>query len=206
MKRFFITGIGTNVGKTLVSAILTEALEADYWKPVQSGALEGTDSEAVKKLISNSKSKFYKEAYLLKEPLSPHYAAIKENKQISVSEINLPSTSDTLIIEGAGGLLVPLTNKDFVIDLARKFDAGVVLVVNNYLGCINHTLLSIDYLMGHNHKVSGLILNGDFEKEVEDAILSYRDIKVLARIPRMEEVNKDTVLKMARAINTAVFQ
>jgi dethiobiotin synthetase len=206
MKRFFITGIGTNVGKTFVSAILTEALKADYWKPVQSGASEGRDVETVQGLITNKTSKFHKEAYLLQEPLSPHYAAIKENTEIKIPNIDFPSSSNTLIIEGAGGLLVPLNKTDYIIDLAKKFDAEVILVVNNYLGCINHTLLSIDYLITHNYKIAGLVLNGDFDREVEEAITGYKSIKVLARIPAVAKVNKDTVQKLAGLIDIQLLK
>lgn len=205
MKKYFISGIGTDVGKTLVSAILTEALQADYWKPVQCGIEGGTDHEKVKNLISNSHSVFHKEAYLLKEPASPHIASAKENIKISKSNIQLPNTNNKLIIEGAGGLLVPLNNNEYVIDLAKEFDAPVILVVSSYLGCINHTLLSIDYLISHNYKIQGLILNGNFETGVRNAIVNYRNIPVLAEIPLVKTADKQFVLEQATNINIYQF-
>lgn len=201
MKKYFITGIGTNVGKTLVSAILTEALLADYWKPVQSGTIEGKDSDTVKSLISNTKSVFHKEAYLLKEPASPHLAAKKENITIIKDAIQLPSNNNTLVIEGAGGLLVPLNKSDYVIELAGQFDASVILVISSYLGCISHSLLSIDYLLHNNYKIQGLVLNGNFDADVKAPIVNYKNIPVLAEIPLTEKADKTFVLEQAGRIN-----
>lgn len=205
MKRYFITGIGTNVGKTIVSAILTEALKADYWKPVQSGTIEGKDSDMVRQLISNTTSVFHPETYLLKEPASPHLAAKKENIVINKVKLQLPYTSNSLIIEGAGGLLVPLNNSDYVIDLAKQFNAAVVLVVNNYLGCINHTLLSIEYLLQNNYRFQGIILNGTFDEEVRAAIVNYKQIKVLAEIPMEGKPDKKFISAQASKINKQLF-
>src|SRR6202012_1239001 len=139
MRKIFVTGIGTDVGKTVVSAILTQALKADYWKPIQTGTEFDNDTERVKKLVSNTSSVFHSEAYRLKASLSPHAAAKAENTKIDLAEINIPETTHTLIIEGAGGLLVPLNEKYFVIDLIKKMNAETILVVQNYLGSINHT-------------------------------------------------------------------
>jgi dethiobiotin synthetase len=205
MKRFFITGIGTDVGKTLVSAILTEALKADYWKPVQSGATDGRDLEKVRELISNSKSKFHEEAYLLKEPLSPHLAAKKENIRIESDKIEFPFTDNDLIIEGAGGPLVPLNEHEFVIDLAKKFNAEIILVISNYLGCINHSLLCIDFLTQQNFEIRGLVLNGNFDPEVEKAIIDYKPLQVLARIPFFKDPDKQFVKRQALIIETDLF-
>ena len=205
MKKYFISGIGTDVGKTVVSAVLTEALQADYWKPVQCGFAEGTDSGNVKKLISNLTSVFHKEAYLLKEPASPHIAAAKKNIRIEKSNIQLPVTNNNLIIEGAGGLLVPLNEKEYVIELAQQFDAAVVLVISYYLGCINHSLLSIDYLLSHNYKIQGLIFNGNFDEGVLTAIKNYKDLPVLAEIPGAKQIDKNFVSEQAAKINVNQF-
>lgn len=205
MKRYFVTGIGTNVGKTVVSAILTEALNADYWKPVQSGSIEGRDTDTVRNLISNKTSAFHPETYLLKEPASPHLAAKKENILINTAKLQLPFTSNSLIIEGAGGLLVPLNNSDYVIDLAKQFNASVVLVVSNYLGCINHTLLSIEYLLQNNYKFQGIILNGKFEEDVKSAIVNYKNVKVLAEIPNDGKVDQQFVSEQALKIKKELF-
>lgn len=204
MKRYFITGIGTNVGKTVVSAILTEGLNADYWKPIQSGSVEGRDLDTVKSLISNSSSAFYPETYLLKEPASPHLAAKKEDILISTSKLQLPITSNSLIIEGAGGLLVPLNSSDYVIDLAKQFNAAVILVVSSYLGCINHTLLSIEYILQNNYKLKGIILNGNFEEDVKSAIVNYKNVPLLAEIPQ-GKIDKQFVLAQSAKINKELF-
>lgn len=196
----FITGIGTNVGKTVVSAFLTETLQADYWKPIQSGVVEGKDSETVKTLITNSKSVFYPEAYLLKEPLSPHFAAKLDGVNIEFGKIVLPKSSNHLIIEGAGGLLVPINDTQYVIDIARQFDCEIVLVISSYLGCINHSLLSIDYLLRNQFKLKALVFNGTFEPEVKQAITNYVKNTLIIDVPQLDELSKSTVLQISSQI------
>lgn len=196
----FITGIGTNVGKTVVSAILTEALQADYWKPIQSGVVEGKDSDTVKSLISNSKTIIHPETYLLKEPLSPHFAAKLDGVEIEMDIIKLPSTQNHLIIEGAGGLLVPINSTQYVIDIAKKMDCEIVLVISSYLGCINHSLLSIDYLLRNNFKIKALVFNGEFEKEVKEAITNtVKGIKVID-IQTLKALSKESICSISKAI------
>jgi dethiobiotin synthetase len=199
-KNYFITGIGTNVGKTVASAVLTEALKADYWKPVQCGIEGGRDVEFVASLVSNPRSKFLNETYLFKEPASPHKAAGMENITIDFNSIKLPSTNNTLIIEGAGGPLVPLNDRHYVIELAKSFNSEVILVVTDYLGCINHSLLCIDYLISHNYNFAGVILNGNFDPEVEKAILNYKPVKVLGRIAHTENVSKEFIVEQVKNI------
>lgn len=205
MRKYFITGIDTNVGKTFCAAVLTEALQADYWKPVQTGIIEGSDTAAISTLISNSKTKIHKEAYTFSAPVSPHLAAAIESKTITLDKIVLPQTANNLIIEGAGGLLVPLNRTEYVIDMAKKFDAEVVLVIRNYVGCINHALLSIDYLLKNKYPIKGLILNGNFDTLVEGAIRAYADLPVLARFADQKEINKQTVSELARTIKKELF-
>ena len=155
---YFITGIGTNVGKTIVSAVLTESLQADYWKPIQSGTNEGKDSDTIRDLISNSKTIIHPESYLLKQPLSPHFAAKIDGIEIEINKINVPITNNNnIIIEGAGGIFVPINENQFVIDIAKKIDCEIILVVSNYLGCINHTLLSLNYLISNHYKIKALV-------------------------------------------------
>ena len=144
--RLFVTGIGTEVGKTVISAILTEALEADYWKPVQAGDLDYSDTHKVKDLVSNSKSVFHCETHALNHPMSPHAAAERDGVEISLNDFQIPKTDNHLVIEGAGGLMVPLNRKDCIIDLIENFGVEAVLVSRNYLGSINHTLLSVEAL------------------------------------------------------------
>ena len=156
---YFVTAIHTDSGKTLVSAILTEMLEANYWKPIQSG--EPKDTDAVKRLVSNSKTQYFEEAYFLKTPASPHASAIIDGVQIELNQIVLPDSTSDLVIEGAGGVLVPLNDKDMVIDIASQIDCEVILVSNLYLGSINHTLLTYELLKSRGLKVKGLIFNGE---------------------------------------------
>lgn len=196
----FITGIGTNVGKTVVSAVLTEALQADYWKPIQSGVVEGKDSDTVKSLISNSKSVFHPETYLLKEPLSPHFAAKLDGVKIELRNIKLPKTSNHLIIEGAGGLLVPINDSHYVIDIAKQFDCEIVLVISSYLGCINHSLLSIDNLLRNGFKLKALVFNGIFEPEVKQAITNYVKNTLIIDVPQLDELSKSAVLQISYQI------
>jgi dethiobiotin synthetase len=206
MNKYFITGIGTNVGKTIVSAILTEALKADYWKPVQSGVADGTDKDLVSSLITNTTSVCHNESYSFQEPASPHLAASLENQKIKLEQMHLPETQNDLIIEGGGGILVPLNDSNYVIDLAQEFEADVILVCRNYLGCINHSLLSIDYLVKNNFPVKGLVLVGNFDKAVKLAITNYSELPVLAEIPEMSEISKETILNQAQKINLILFQ
>lgn len=197
---YFVTGIGTNVGKTIVSAILTEALKADYWKPIQSGTVEGLDANTIKSLISNSKTVIHPESYLLKEPSSPNIAAKKEGISISLENIILPSTHNHLIIEGAGGLLVPINNKHYVIDIAKKIDCEIILVISNYLGCINHSILSIDYLLKNNYKIKYLIFNGLFDEEVKQSILNYHSTIASIDIPYISEANQISILNISNSL------
>ncbi|MGV3585768.1 MAG: dethiobiotin synthase [Adhaeribacter sp.] len=184
MRRIFVTGIGTDVGKTVVAAILTEALQADYWKPVQSGTLTDSDTATVKKLIQNKTSRFHPEAYRLPLPLSPHAAAEAENITIELENIQLPETANHLVIEGAGGLLVPLNQNVLIVDLLPIFACEVVLVSRNYLGSINHTLLTWEALKNRNINILGLVFNGEPNPASEDFILNYTGLpKLLSVLP-----------------------
>ncbi|MBC8045273.1 MAG: dethiobiotin synthase [Fimbriimonadaceae bacterium] len=196
-KQYFITGIGTDVGKTIISAILTETFQADYWKPVQCGDLENTDKQKVKNLISNNQSQFHKETYLFTASMSPHAAAKLENIEIDISNINLPQTTNHLIIEGAGGLMVPLNNKEFVIDLIQRLNVPSILVSMNYLGSINHTLLSIEALQERNIPITGIIFNGEENKETERIISECTKLKILGKVGFEKEWNKEMVKKYA---------
>ena len=215
---YFITGIGTNVGKTIVSAILTEALKADYWKPIQSGTIEGRDSETIRSLIRNDLSIIYPEVYLLKEPLSPHFAAKIDSVNIELEKIRLPErynssinassnkTQNNLIIEGAGGILVPINKYKYVIDIAKKFDCEIILVVSNYLGCINHSLLSINYLLGNHFKIKAVVFNGEFAPEVKQAIAEYSSHITVIEIPTLKEVSMEFVTETSRTIKDKYFK
>lgn len=188
-KPIFITGIGTGVGKTIVSAALVEKLQADYWKPIQSGDLDNSDTDTVRKLVSNKISTFHPEAYRLTQPFSPHKAAQLDGIKIDMEKIILPQTTNTLIIEGAGGLMVPLNEKDLMIDLIQKLEAEVVLVVSHYLGSINHTLLSIELLLQRNIPIKGLVLNGHPDPDSEAIVLNYKNIPLFGRVKHYDNLS-----------------
>jgi dethiobiotin synthetase len=205
MKPIFITGTGTDVGKTLVSAIITEALNADYWKPVQAGYTEGTDSLFVQSMISNPKTIIHPELYKLKLPASPHLSAKAEQKEIKIKDIinHLPKTKNRLIIEGAGGLMVPLNNKRFVLDLIKKLKAKVIIVSKNELGSINHSLLTAAVLKHENINVAGWIFNEEY-LSYEDEISSWSGFPVIASIKHLPEISKETIRKEAAKIKNGL--
>ena len=188
---YFVTAIGTDSGKTLVSAILTEALSADYWKPVQAGLPADTDT--VKELVSNEHTTFHQEAFRLNTPASPHAAARIDGVEVTVDEIGMVQTENDLVIEGAGGVMVPLNDTELVIDIAKKPDIEIVLVSNLYLGSINHTLLTVDYLKRNGYKVKGIIFNGDENEESERIIELHSGYKVLLRLPKLGMINKNII-------------
>nr|WP_276902978.1 dethiobiotin synthase [Pedobacter kyonggii] len=193
MAKYFITGIGTGIGKTLISAILTEKLKADYWKPIQSGDLDISDSITISSLISNTTTVVHPESYRLTQPLSPHLSARLDDIEIDLNKINMPSTDNNLIIEGAGGLMVPLNEKELIINLIKKLNVEVILVSQNYLGSINHTLLSINLLKQYEIPIKGIIFNGDENVETERYIQQYTKIKKLGNIPSFSDIDKDKV-------------
>lgn len=198
---YFITGIGTNIGKTVASAILTEALEADYWKPIQSGDLGNSDSLKVKNLITNTKSKIHPETYRLNHAMSPHAAAKLDNITINLDKIYFPKTKNNLIIEGAGGLMVPLNEHELIIDLIKKLNVEVILVSQNYLGSINHTLLSLETFKVRKLKIKGIIFNGKPNLETENYILNYSGVKCIGRIDEHKTINKEVVLRYKNTFN-----
>jgi dethiobiotin synthetase len=198
----FITGIGTGIGKTIVSAILVEKLKADYWKPIQSGDLDNSDTLLVKSLVSNPVSKFHTEAYRLTQPFSPHKSAALDGIEIDPAKIVIPETDNQLIIEGAGGLMVPLNDRFLMIDLIKQLHVEVILVSRNYLGSINHTLLSIDALRSRDIPVKGIILNGDSDEWSESLIRAYAGKNIqFSNIPLLATVNKSEVVKQANSLN-----
>jgi dethiobiotin synthetase len=190
--KYFITGIGTDVGKTIASAIITEALEADYWKPIQAGDLENSDSHKVQKYVSNSKTIFHKNSYALNTPASPHYAAELDNVTIDINKILEPNTKKNLVIEGAGGVFVPLNKKDTIIDLIQP-DYKVIVVSRHYLGSINHTLLTIEALQNRKISIAGIIFNGEENKATEEIILAKTGLNILGRIENEPYFDKNVI-------------
>jgi len=239
MSTIFITGIGTDVGKTVVSAILTEALEADYWKPVQAGYDEGTDSEFIYSTISNKKTILHPETYKLKLTASPHIAAREEGIEIDLDKIyddylkivkgessnvnsqqpdsfeisnnqqsiinnqglvdNSKHSSVNLIIEGAGGLMVPLNENEFVIDLIKKLNAKVILVSRNYLGSINHSLVTAAVCRQNNLDVLGWIFNIDY-MNYEDEIVQWTGYSKIASLPFAKKIDETFIQQQASIV------
>jgi dethiobiotin synthetase len=198
MKPIFITGTGTDVGKTLISAILTESLQADYWKPVQAGFSEGTDSLFVENMISNNRSKVHPELYKLKMPASPHLAAPAEQKEITIKDIkdHLPQTKNQLIIEGAGGLMVPLNQQELMLDLIKEINAKVIIVSKNELGSINHSLLTAAVLKKENADVAGWIFTEEYQ-HYENEIAAWSGFPVIASVKHLSTISKETIKEQA---------
>ena len=191
MNTYFITGIGTDVGKTVASAIVTEALEADYWKPIQAGELNHCDTKKVASYVSNTKSVFHKNAYALHTPMSPHAAADIDGVSIELKNIKPPQTRNHLIIEGAGGLLVPINHKNTILDLIKP-DHKVIVISRHYLGSINHSLLTINMLKERGFDVS-VIFSGNEHKTTEDIITKMTQVHVIGRIDEEPYFDKNVV-------------
>ena len=194
--KLFITGIGTDVGKTITSAIVTQALEADYWKPIQAGDLDNSDSHKIQRYICNDKTIIHENSYKLNTPASPHLAAAIDGITIDLKQIKVPSTDNHLVIEGAGGLLVPLNDNDTIIDLIKP-DYKIILVSRHYLGSINHTLLSAELLKQRNISVKGIVFNGDENLQSEKVILKLTGLEMLGRIPETSSIDKDFIQTQA---------
>lgn len=202
-KSYFITGIGTEVGKTVVAAIVTESLKAEYWKPIQAGDLENSDSHKVQKLVWNSESVFHKNSYALQTPMSPHAAAEIDGIRIDLSKIKRPATNADLVIEGAGGLMVPLNEKDTILDLISK-DDKVILVSRHYLGSINHTLLSIEMLRSRGFENIAVIFSGAEHATSETAIKSIGKVEILGRIEEEPYFDQMVVREYAEKFRDAL--
>ena len=194
---YFITGIDTDIGKTIASSVFVEALEADYWKPIQCGDLEYSDTMKVQDLVTKKNTRFHPEHLRLKTPASPHLAAEIENIKIDFDKIELPKTSNKLVIEGAGGILVPLNEKDFIIDLAKKFKAKVILVTKNYLGSLNHTLLSLNYLKINQIDIKGMIFNGSPNHKLENFLCERTGVPKITNIFQEAKLNKEIIRNYA---------
>ncbi|WP_422349320.1 dethiobiotin synthase [Flagellimonas sp.] len=199
---YFITGTSTEVGKTIVSAIVVEALEADYWKPVQAGDLDYSDSHKVQELISNPNSKIHQNSYALRTPMSPHAAAEIDGIQIELDLIVPPKTQNRLVVEGAGGLLVPLNDKDTIFDLISPEDK-VIVVSRHYLGSINHSLLTIEKLQEKKLRI-GIIFSGDEHPTTESIILKKTGVTFLGRINEEQGFNKEMVRNYAAKFKHAL--
>ena len=196
-KNFIVVGIHTGIGKTVCSAVMTEALDYDYWKPVQAGDLDASDSIFIKNHINTPLTKIHPEAYRLTQPMSPHAAAKIDNAEITLADIQLPSTSNGLIVETAGGIMSPLSDSLVVLDLVKHLGLPVVLVTQDYLGSINHTLLSINIMRGANVPILGLVFSGEKVVTTRDYIKQYTGLETLFEIPLFERLDRDTLVRFA---------
>ena len=200
--KLFITGIGTDVGKTIASAIVTQALEADYWKPIQAGDIDHSDSHKISNYISchtersRGATRIHPNAYCLNTPASPHYAAAIDGITIDLKKIKEPVTKNHLVIEGAGGVLVPLNDTDCIIDLIQP-DYKVIIVSRHYLGSINHSLMTFEVLKSRNIPVAGIIFSGDENKATEEIILSKTKANFIGRIDNEPYFDQNVIVYYA---------
>ncbi|SHF89083.1 dethiobiotin synthetase [Flavobacterium fluvii] len=194
--KLFITGISTDVGKTIASSIIVEALEADYWKPIQAGDLGNSDSHKIKSYISNKKTVIHENSYKLNTPASPHLAAELDGIMIDLKQIKEPKTKNHLVIEGAGGIFVPLNNYDCVVDLIQT-DYKVILVSRHYLGSINHTLLTIEALKNRKINIAGIIFSGEKNESSEAIILNKTGVKCIGRIEQEPYFDQNVIKEYA---------
>ena len=197
MGKIVVAGIGTGVGKTFISTILAEAMEADYWKPVQAGNLEFTDTDFVRLHISNNRIICHPEVFRLTSPMSPHAAAEKDGITIELEKLGVPESKRSLVIEPPGGIMVPLNHNELNVDLICKWKLPVVLVSRNYLGSINHTLLTARVLKDYAIMVKGIIFNGEPNPATEQVILKQTGLAHIASINHEEEINRNTVKRYA---------
>ena len=203
--KLFITGISTDVGKTIASAIIVEALQADYWKPIQAGDLEHSDTHKVQSLVSNTQSQFHPNSYALQTPASPHLAAAKDGITIDLNQIQEPETTNHLVVEGAGGILVPLNDTQSVVDLIQS-DYKVIVVSRHYLGSINHTLLTIESLQNMGIQVAGIIFSGDENSSTESIILSRTAVPCLGRIAQEPYFDSNVISEYADAFRDSLMK
>jgi dethiobiotin synthetase len=200
---FFVTGTDTDVGKTVVSAWLLAHLDACYWKPVQAGAEPETDASAVRRLAEVSPDRILPEAYLLPDPLAPHEAARRAGLSIDMGKLGPPPCGRCLVVEGAGGLLVPLNDGAFVIDLAMELHLPVILVARSTLGTINHTLLSLEAIRRRGLPLAGVVVNGPETPHNRAAIERYGQVQVIAEIPWLETVTRSALREIEPELDLA---
>jgi dethiobiotin synthetase len=203
-ERFIVTGIGTGIGKTLVSSIFVEALEGDYWKPIQAGSLDATDSEQVRALVRGPETRIHPECYRLTEAISPHAAARRQGIQINIANMIPPESSRPLVIEGAGGVMVPLNDDQLMVDFFAHLRTPMVLVSQHYLGSINHTLLSAEALRLRKLPVLGIVFNGNPNPESEDVILKHTGLPMLLRIQPEKRWTSETTRKYAELLRSTI--
>lgn len=200
---YTVVGIHTGIGKTVCSTILCQALGFDYWKPVQAGDLDNSDSINVRANVTNPKTKIHPERYRLNQPLSPHRAAELDKLVISKEDFILPTSSNKLIVETAGGVMSPLAKDFLIIDLVDMLKLPAILVSNNYLGSINHTLLTYEVLKSRIIPIKGLVFVGEPNPATEDYIKEYTQLPVLFNLPVFNHINPQQIASFAETIKAA---
>ena len=193
MSGFFVTGTDTEVGKTVVSAWLLTQLDGSYWKPIQAGTVPATDSATVQSLAELPVSRVLPEAYLLPEPMAPHESARRANIAMDMEKLKLPPHDGLVVVEGAGGLMVPIVDGAYMIDLADALDLPIILVARSTLGTINHTLLSAEAIRRRGLPLAGVVISGPETPHNRAAIERFGKVEVLAEIPQLETINRDTL-------------
>ena len=191
--KFIICGTDTDIGKTLISSFFVKGLNSFYWKPIQSGIESQTDSQTVEKLAQVSKEKIIKEAYVFTKPLSPHWAAEIDQKAINFDKLRLPKVQGSLIIETAGGLMVPITRNFLQIDQIKEWNLPVILVCKSSLGTLNHTLLSIEALKRRNIEILGLVVNGEKHLDNPKTLVDFSGISIITEFPYKRKCNPNSL-------------
>ena len=205
MRGFFVTGIDTNIGKTLACAVLVRAIRGNYWKPIQCGDLENSDTLTVKKLLGSASFQHFPERFRFKAPQSPHRAAEEEGVAIELNDFTLPTSDAPVIVEGAGGVLVPLNNRDYIVDLAAKFRLPAILVSRHYLGSLNHTLAALEALQHRNIPIKGLIFSGNRDEKSEKFLQTRTGLPMLLHMEQEERFDGHCVKKYASLLDRSKF-
>lgn len=197
-KQFIIAGIGTEIGKTVCSAIVTKAIQAAYWKPIQAGNLNDGDAYWIQKWVPETK--IFPSVYALNHPLSPHTAAELDGVSIEIEAFSLPETAQNLVVELAGGIMVPLNDNQTNLDLIKYLGLPVILVSKNYLGSINHTLMTYEILKSHHIPIEGIIFNGQTNSSGEAFIVKHTGLPVLLRVNEEKEINSSIIAHYAQSL------
>ena len=191
--QFIICGTDTDIGKTLISSFFVRGLNSFYWKPIQSGIESQTDSQTIQKITQINKEQIINEAYIFTQPVSPHWAAEIDKKTINFNMLKLPKVNGSLIVETAGGLMVPITRSFLQIDQIKKWDLPVILVCKSSLGTLNHTLLSIEALKKRNINIIGLVINGEKHLDNAKTISEFSGIPIIAEFPYIQKIDSDNL-------------
>ena len=199
--QFIICGTDTDVGKTLISSFFVRGLKSFYWKPIQSGIETETDSQSILRLSGIKKEKILKEAYIFEKPVSPHWAAEIDGKKIDINLLNLPKIDGSIVIETAGGLMVPITRNFLQIDQIRKWNLPVIIVCRSSLGTLNHTLLTIEALKKRNIKILGLIINGEKHLDNPKTLREFSNLPIIAEFPRLNNIDKNNLDRLWKELN-----